>query len=651
MNGDIFGGGIMETWMFDTMVSMTLLMALVLLVRKPVSHFFGAHISYLLWVLPLARLFMPTLTLTAPAPVEPVAALAPTLIATDLAASAPAQQMAASAFASVDWLLVAAILWIGGAGLLFLSKLAGYFQFREDIISDGHLVGRHGTIKILETAAVRGPLAFGLFDKYIAVPNDFFRNYAPRERELALEHEIAHHESGDLAANFAGLLVLSLHWFNPVAWFAWIAFRQDQETACDARILQKGGKEVRAVYGRTIAKSASGLKLGLASPLNQKDKIKGRLKMLGQSEKSSLRKRLGALLVGVGTVVALPATATVTYAVEPEVEDVDIAVPIAPEAPLAPLSIAPPAAPAEPSPVDVASIDELGDTTNITMLNGSKDFKHDKQYVHRVKHDGRTIVLRTNKKLSRSDVREMVIEAEESRREADEELREMKFDREELREEMRESEREMKQAEREMKQAEREMKAAEREWQSESKKHSFRMDQEVRDAIREAQEEAREAVRDARESMRDIWEAEREVKREARSERRQTSSVWSIAQQVSNISFAPKSARAPHVSRPTVPALTARPVVSHSISDCKAMNKQIAFGGKRGGHTDQAWAAVAGCANFEVRINRTALMKATLRGLEKSRVEAANCRDKDKAKKLRAFDRDIKELRSRLTMT
>lgn len=107
-----------------------------------------------------------------------------------------------------------------------------------------------------------------MFEKYIAVPTNFFRDYAPRARELALEHEIAHHESGDLAANFIGLVILSLHWFNPVAWLAWIAFRQDQETACDARILQNGDRDLRAVYGRTIAKSVSGHKLGLASPLN-----------------------------------------------------------------------------------------------------------------------------------------------------------------------------------------------------------------------------------------------------------------------------------------------------------------------------------------------------------------------------------------------
>ena len=359
MSGDL------NQWIWDTMLSMTLLMLLVLMIRKPVSHFFGARIAYLLWILPLARLFMPTLTLDAPAEVEPAAALLPATVGSDLVAAVPAQATTFGALASLDWVMIATILWLGGAGLLFISKLAAYLQFREDIIADGQLIGRHGNIKILETTAVGGPLAFGVFEKYIAVPANFFRDYAPRERELALEHEIAHHESGDLAANFVGLTILSLHWFNPVAWFAWIAFRQDQETACDARILAQSGRDVRAVYGRTIAKSASGHRLGLASPLNQKDKIKGRLKMLGRSEKSTLRRRLGAGLVAVGTVISLPLTATITYA--EAVDPADVSAPLEPLAPAAPSAPAAPLAPEAPA----APAADAG-VTNITMLNGRK---------------------------------------------------------------------------------------------------------------------------------------------------------------------------------------------------------------------------------------------------------------------------------------
>ena len=594
--------GELNQWIWDTMFSMTLLLVLVLAIRRPVSHFFGARIAYLLWILPVARLFMPTLTLEAPAEVEPMAAYVPAVAGSDLVAAVPAQGSAISTLASLDWMMIALILWLGGAGLLFISKLASYLQFREDIVADGRLISRHGNIKILETAAVGGPLAFGLFDKYIAVPTNFFRDYAPRERKLALEHEIAHHESGDLAANFVGLSILSLHWFNPIAWFAWIAFRQDQETACDARVLAQSGHEVRAVYGRTIAKSASGHRLGLASPLNQKDKIKGRLKMLGQSEKSRFRSRLGAGLVAVGTVIALPLTATVTYA--EAVDPVDLSAPEVPPAPAAPAApMAPSAVSAPEVPSAPSAPTAVGDVTNITMLNGRKNYDPANDYVHKIQHNGRTVILRTDKVLSEKEIRKMVAEAEKSRLEADRALRESGWDREQMRATMNEVDRELAQARIEMQQELREAQ------------------QDVREAQREALEARREARQEAREAQREASEAAREAREQTRQEAR-----------ISSISFVTGS----KVSGP----------------DCTAMNKQIAMGGTNG-LTGQAWAVVAGCGGFEVKIDKTAMLKATLSGLEKGRAEAAKCTESkaNRTRKLKDFDNSIAKVKAQLSMT
>ncbi|MEH6792188.1 M56 family metallopeptidase [Parasphingorhabdus sp.] len=610
--------GELNQWILDTMLSTTLLMLLVLAIRKPVGHFFGARIAYLLWILPLARVFMPTLTLEAPAEIEPMMAFAPAATGSEMVTAVPAQAATFGALASLDWMMIATILWLGGAALLFISKLAAYFQFREDIVADGQLIGRHGNIKILETAAVGGPLAFGLFEKYIAVPTNFFRDYAPRERELALEHEIAHHESGDLAANFVGLTILSLHWFNPVAWFAWVAFRQDQETACDARVLARSGRDVRAVYGRTIAKSASGHRLGLASPLNQKDKIKGRLRMLGQSEKSTFRRRLGAGLVAAGTVAALPLTATVTYA--EAVDPGDIAVPeapLAPEAPMAPLAPLAPAAPA----VD-------GDITRITMLNGRKNYDPATDHVRTIRHNGRTIVLRTDKLLSEKEVRQLVAEAEKSRREADKALREGAWDQTEMRREKAEIDREMAQAQREieqeMREAEQEMREAEqevREAMQEARNERREAEREARAAQREAEQDAREAQREARQAQRDIREAQREASRNS-----------SFATRLSSISFS----------------------TSHKTSgtDCTAMNKQIAMAGKNG-LTGQAWAVVAGCGGFEVKLDKAALLDVALEGLLKERAAVAKCKDSksERARKLKILDQQIENIRAQHVMT
>ncbi len=727
----------MTNWMMDTMVSMTLLMALVLIVRKPVAHFFGAHIAYLLWALPLARLFMPTLTLKAPPPIETGEAAAATPLLSEIAMAVPSEAAAISALASIDWMMIALVVWLGGAGMLFISKLAAYFQFREDIVSDGRLVGHHGRIKILETAAVGGPLAFGLFEKYIAVPTNFFRDYAPRERELALEHEIAHHESGDLAANFIGLLILSIHWFNPVAWLAWIAFRQDQETACDARILNNNGRELRAVYGRTIAKSVSGHKLGLASPLNQKNKIKDRLKMLGQKEKSTFRKRAGALMVGASTVVALPLTATVTYAVETEahpyveeaIDNEDLTVNSDNEgytvktrttstsvdvgrngvvvaeknaygykytvenddgsfqfkskrklkdkeiakrlrkmgaskqysntswAPVAPV---PPVPPVAPRDLEFIAHDKSNGTINITMLNGEKDWAQVRasgnEHVHRIKYNGRTVVLRTNKQLSKKEIRKMVEEAEESRLEADEAAREAKADQREMRRELAEAARELEQAEREWKEQGEAKSRLDRDIQREVELALREAQRDIREAQREAQQEAREAQREAREAQSEAREAQREAAeaaREAQQEAVEAKSVASRIWDISQIAFKPNfraivtssnRSKSSSSSRSSSRARSA----SDSNADCVAMNKKIAFAGK-GAMNDRAWASVVGC----VKVDQHVALKVTLKKLQKKRAKAAECNSTDAKHllKIENYDQEIRNLKAELSMT
>ena len=61
----------MSTWLIDTALYTALLIALVLVLRRPVARHFGPGMAYALWALPLLRLFLPPLVLPAnfaPAP-------------------------------------------------------------------------------------------------------------------------------------------------------------------------------------------------------------------------------------------------------------------------------------------------------------------------------------------------------------------------------------------------------------------------------------------------------------------------------------------------------------------------------------------------------------------------------------------------------
>lgn len=384
-----FVDSLVAQWLIDSLWATTLLLALVMMLRRPVAHFFGSKIAYLLWAIPLARLLLPPVnrTVEIAAPARPDAALA-FLPEGAIGQAGPAVIQHAPAMASsTDWVAIALTLWLCGAGVFFVSQLAAYLQNRRELLADATPLATRDGIRIVEIAGISGPFAFGLFKRYIALPLGFERGFDPVERDLALAHEIAHHRGGDIWANFAGLVMLSLHWFNPIAWLAWRAFRFDQEAACDARVLALRSDNERAAYARAIAKAATGRTLVFASRFTPRTRLAERLRMIGHRPGGKARSWLGSALVLGGLGLGLTATATVTYAYqivedpaptsEPHaIEETELPpsaiAPDAPQAPQAPASFAtvsaPPSPPAPPSPADGVRISGSTDTA-VTVQN------------------------------------------------------------------------------------------------------------------------------------------------------------------------------------------------------------------------------------------------------------------------------------------
>ena len=413
MIGDMladFAHGVGGEWLIDTLIVTAALMAAVLVLRRPVARHFGAQMAYLLWAVPLARLFMPPLTQTIEIPVsEPLsdaAAMAMPvggmLAPSDLypADAVPQATFSQELLMAADWFAVGVTIWLCGAAIFLITQLAAYLQNRRELLNDAVQVARIGDIRVIEIAGISGPFAFGLWRRYIALPIGFTRQYDPVERELALAHERSHHRSGDLWANFAGLAMLSLHWFNPVAWLAWRAFRFDQEAACDARVLRQRSAAERTAYARAIAKAATGHTLAFASPLNPKDKIVERLKIMKQKETSRGRKWLGGVLIGTGLVTAMAMTATVSYAIQP------VPSPGAPEAPPAPP--VPPTPPVPPAPPAVPQAPTAPVAPDAPVVK-------DGVYIYTFKRGDNNIVLRLDGPTDQGEIERRVSDAEARR--------------------------------------------------------------------------------------------------------------------------------------------------------------------------------------------------------------------------------------------
>ena len=342
----------MTEWLRDTLVATSLLMLLVLAVREPVRRRFGAAVAYALWLVPAARLLMPTLTTTVERTL-PAAEAAP--IPLQAISAPPMLAMPAIEPSLIDrlggWESIAIALWLAGAAAMLVRAALVYRRQRRAVLGDAVQIARLGSIRLVRSGAVRGPLAFGIFDQVIAVPIDFDERFGAAQRRLALDHELAHHRSGDIVANHIAYVLLCLMWFNPLAWVSHAAFRFDQEAACDARVLDKADARDRAAYGQAIAKAASGRALLFAGALDRPSTLQRRLRAMLSTPDSS-RRLTGKAIVALTAAFALPLTATwATLYVDvpapaPPAKPVAPAAPAAPLAPLAALQA--PAAPLAP---------------------------------------------------------------------------------------------------------------------------------------------------------------------------------------------------------------------------------------------------------------------------------------------------------------
>lgn len=404
----------MTGWIVETFIASTLLMLLVLVIRAPVRRAFGPQMAYALWAMPVLRLLMPPLpgdwTLTsliapfvreADVPGIVTGIIKPEALPATIDRSAvtiveigsgshpaTAALVAPTYSASGPSLLILAIgLWAVGALAFLAYHLIAHRRHCAKLLRAARIdrTIAQGKVRVIETDAVHGPLAFGVMRKYVAFPCDFNERYDEQERDLALAHELGHHVRGDLIANWVALIVLALHWFNPVAWRAFRAFRADQEMACDALVLAGRAQALRHAYGRAIVKSAHGGAVSAACHLHTINEVKGRLRMLSKTHKNSPA-RLAAGLVGTTALglAALGLTASGTQAAETikvKVEkvtgiklDQDVPAPPAPPAPVSPQAVpAVPEAPEAPEgPVKVR-------TYSYTVTGDGKDKKDGKR--------------------------------------------------------------------------------------------------------------------------------------------------------------------------------------------------------------------------------------------------------------------------------
>jgi TonB family protein len=276
-------------------IALTLALALVLALRRPLRHWAGARAAYAGWAIaPLA-----VIAVLVPAPTG-VSATIGTVRAVSLFGAMPATAPAGGSMAPG-----ALGLWLLGAAALALLMAVRQRRFLRSVT---RIPGQAHDASEWATPAVSG-----LLRPRIVLPSDFQSRYTPDEQRLVIAHEQLHIERGDIPAQALATLLRCVFWFHPLVHFAAVRFRFDQELACDAAVVARFPASRRS-YGDAMLKTqlaAFGLPVGCH--WQSSHPLKERISMLKKTLPSPRRRRVAAVLM-----LSLAATTTLAaWAAQP----------------------------------------------------------------------------------------------------------------------------------------------------------------------------------------------------------------------------------------------------------------------------------------------------------------------------------------------
>ena len=135
------------------------------------------------------------------------------------------------------------IVWIVGIFLLLAYMFISYWKLRKRVVT---AVPMKENIYQCET--VTSPFVLGVVCPRIYLP--FHLN--ERDADAIIAHEKAHIKRHDHWWKPFGFLLLTLHWFNPLIWIAYVLLCRDIELACDEKVIKKLNQEQRANYSQAL---------------------------------------------------------------------------------------------------------------------------------------------------------------------------------------------------------------------------------------------------------------------------------------------------------------------------------------------------------------------------------------------------------------
>ena len=297
--------------MLKEVLTVSALIAVVLLVRAIFKNRVPKRMLYALWLVVLLKLCLPGTLVSLPVlPAEDAAVpaqsaerpvqTAPVIQRTAQTVTkpqtpaqqpvSPVQETAKPAAKPLTTAPILQIVWFSGSALLGLWLVGAWAVFTIRLHRDRRFLGKRGGTCIYVSGAVKSPCLAGLIPA-VYLTEDVLQ---ADETELILRHELTHLQHLDFLWSLCRTAAVTVYWWNPFIWLAAICSKRDAELACDEAVAAKLPESKRLAYARAILAQAprKTAALSLAGP-----PVKERILFLTKKQRTSVLCVILALLL------------------------------------------------------------------------------------------------------------------------------------------------------------------------------------------------------------------------------------------------------------------------------------------------------------------------------------------------------------------
>ncbi len=150
----------------------------------------------------------------------------------------------------VDVTSILAVVWMIGVAVMLGYAFLSCRKLKKDMKTATSLEteANAAAMKIRLSDKVGSPFVLGLLRPVIYLPY----NINETDRAYVIAHEEAHIRRKDHWIKPIGFLILSVYWFHPLLWLAYVMLCKDIELACDEKVIHSRGYDERQDYSLAL---------------------------------------------------------------------------------------------------------------------------------------------------------------------------------------------------------------------------------------------------------------------------------------------------------------------------------------------------------------------------------------------------------------